>query len=142
MTQIDTVHEQLRDATGLAGILDATYRAFMTMLPAFEDLQDRGGPGFAAVVMAGTQAANGKFALHPAPSLPVKARATHPTAVGVSELATQQVARALADLGQLIVDRLGEAAVEAVNPLDRLACIEAAWHARDLSAYLGGAPPK
>jgi len=139
MTPIDTVHEQLRDASGLAGILDATYRAFITMLPAFEDLQDRGGPGFAAFVMAGTQAANGRFALHPAPSLPAAALATHPTAAGFSQLATQPVAKALADLGQLIADRLAEAYVEAVNPIDRLACIEAAWHAYDLSAFLGGA---
>jgi hypothetical protein len=142
MTPIDVVYEQLRDAVGLVGVMDATYRAFMMMLPVFEDLQDRGGPAFAAFVMAGTQAANGRLALHPAPSLSAAARATHPTGAGVSELATQPVAKALANLGQLISDRLGEAAVEAVNPLDRLACIEAAWHAHDLSAYLGGAPPR
>src|SRR5262249_27237382 len=61
VTPIDAIHEQLRDATGLAGIMDATYRAFMAMRPVFEELQDRGGPGFAAFVLAGTQAANGRF---------------------------------------------------------------------------------
>ncbi len=141
MTPIDAIHEQLREATGLIAILDATYRAFMTMLPVLEDLQNRGGPGFAAVVMAGTQAANGRFALHPAPSLSVSARAAQPTVAGVSELAAQPLAKALADLGQLINSRLAEAYVEAENPLDRLACIEAGWHAHDLSVYLGGAPP-
>lgn len=141
MNPIEASHEQLREATGLTGILDATYRAFMTMLPVFENLQDRGGPGFAAVVMAATQAANGRFALNPAPSLSASARATLPGVASVSELATQPLAKALAELGQLVNDRLAEAYVEAENPLDRLACIEAGWHAHDLSAYLGGAPP-
>jgi hypothetical protein len=141
MTPIDTVHQQLREATGLTGILDATYRAFMTMLPIFEDLQNRGGPGFAAVVMAGTQAANGRLALHPAPSLSATARATLPAVAGISESETQPLAQALAELGRLINGRLAEAYTEAENPLDRLACIEAGWHAYDLSAYLGGAPP-
>jgi hypothetical protein len=141
MTPIDAIHQQLREATGRTAILDATYRAFMTMLPVFEDLQNRGGPGFAAVVMAGTQAANGRLALHPAPSLSASARATLPVVAGVSELATQPLAKALAELGQLMNDRLAEAYVEAENPIDRLACIEAGWHAHDLSVYLGGAPP-
>jgi hypothetical protein len=142
MTPIEAIQEQLRGATRLVGILDATYRAFMTMLPVLEDLQDRGGPGFAAFVMAGTQAANGRLALHPAPSLSAAARAARPTSADVRELATQPLAKAMADLGQLIADRLGAAAVEAVNPLDRLACIEVAQHAHDLSGYLGGAPPR
>ncbi len=141
MNPIDAAHQQLREATGLTGILDATYRAFMTMLPVLEDLQDRGGPGFAAAVMAGTQAANGRLALHPAPSLSASARAAIPAVEGVSELATQPLAKALAELGRLINGRLAEAHVEAENPLDRLACIEAGWHAYDLSIYLGGAPP-
>jgi hypothetical protein len=141
MTSIDAVHEQLREATGLVGILDAAYLTFMAMLPVFENLQDRGGPGFAAVVNAGTQATNGRFALHPAPSLSASARAARPAVAGVSELATQPVAKALAGLGQLIADRLAEAYVEAADPVDRLACIEAAWLAQDLSTYLGGVPP-
>jgi hypothetical protein len=141
MTSIDTFHKQLRKATGLTGILDASYRAFMAMLPVLEDLQNRGGPGFAAVVMAGTQAANGRFALDPAPSLSASARAARPAVAGISELAAQSLAQALADLGRLINGRLAEACTEAENPLDRLACIEAGWHAYDLSVYLGGAPP-
>lgn len=141
MTPIDTVNEQLREATGLTGILDAAYRAFMTMLPIFENLKDRGGAGLAAVFNAGTQAADGRVALDPAPSLSASARAASPVVSGISELPTLPVARALADLGLLIADRLAEAYVEAVSPIDRLACIEAAWRAHDLSAYLGVAVP-
>ncbi|HET7015983.1 MAG TPA: hypothetical protein VFI65_18820 [Streptosporangiaceae bacterium] len=141
MTPIDVVHEQLRAATGVPGILDAAYRAFMTMLPVLEVLQDRGGPSFAAVVSAGTEASSGRFALDPAPSLSAAARAARPTVAGISELPIQPVAKALAELGGLINSRLAEAYVEAENPLDRLACIEAGWYAYDLSVYLGGAPP-
>ena len=70
MDQIESARARLEQATGLPAVLDAAYDAFEEMLSALEDQQDRGGGAFAAFVMSGAAAANGRDALAAAPSLP------------------------------------------------------------------------
>ena len=70
MDRIDTARARLEHASGLPAVLDAAYDAFEDMLGVIEAQQDPGGGAFAAFVMAGAAAANGRNAVAAAPSLP------------------------------------------------------------------------
>jgi hypothetical protein len=142
MDPINAARTRLERAIGLPAVLDAAYHAFDHMLGAIEDQQNPGGRAFAAFVMSGTAAANGRDALTAAPSLPravsgdlaeIMAAASHgPT--------TEDAAAVLAGLSQLLASRLNGASESSADAGDRIACAQAAHHAASICSLLGGLP--
>jgi hypothetical protein len=137
MDSLDTARQRIERATDLPAVLDASYRAFATMLAVIEQEEDRGGPLFPAFVLAGVPASSGRFALAGAPSLPVSARTGQPTPIGLPAAPADQTAAGIAKLSQLLALRLDEAALNAERTADRHACTEAARQAWALQARLG-----
>jgi hypothetical protein len=142
MDQIESARVRLEQATGLPAVLDAAYDAFEQMLPALEEQQDRGGGTFAAFVMSGTAAANGRNALAAAPSLPPASSGdlAAGTAGPSNGQAAQDAAAALAQLGQLLSTRLADASDLSADPGDKVACAQAARHAASICSLLGRTP--
>lgn len=140
MKSLAFARERMEQATDLGGVLDASYGVFMTLLDVVKEQQDRGGPLFAAFVIAGVSVAGGRFAIGEAPSL--SASALMNPALGVSDAAgsAEEMAAAIADLCRVVASRLDEVALIADDVRDRRACQDASRHARALCARLGGAP--
>ncbi len=135
MKNLDAASECIERAISLSDLLDASYNSFTLMLEVIEREQDRGGPLFAAFVMAGVPASSGRFALLTAPSFPASTRHTPPMVAGEAESA-EQAADAIARLSLILAHRLDDEAATAVNADDRTACAEAARHAWALHARL------
>jgi hypothetical protein len=142
MDQIESARVRLEQATGLAAVLDAAYDAFEQMLPALEEQQDRGGGTFAAFVMSGTAAANGRNALAAAPSLPSASSGdlAAVTAGSSRGRAAEDAAMVLAGLSQLLSTRLTAASDLSADAGDKLACAQAARHAASICSFLGRTP--
>jgi hypothetical protein len=142
MNPINVARARLDQAAGLPAILDAAYDAFEEMLRAIADQQDPVGGAFAAFVMAGAAAANGRDAVAAAPSLPPAASGDLDGAVAGSArgLLVGEAAAALARLSQLLVSRLTGASDLSADIGDRVACAQAARHAASICSLLGGAP--
>src|ERR1022692_1967030 len=70
MTWIIGAGDRLREASGLAAVLDAAYDAFEAMLPVIRACQDHAGSLFAAFGKSAASAADGRNAILLAPSLP------------------------------------------------------------------------
>lgn len=138
MNSLEMARERVERASDLVGVLDASYGAFMTLLDVVKEQQDRGGPLFAAFVIAGVSVAGGRFAIAAAPSLPASARTAPVTGAVGSPGSAAAAAAAVADLCQVIVRRLDDVALSAQDVQDRWACHEASRHARALCARLGG----
>lgn len=139
MDCIELARIRVEQAAGLTAVLDASYAAFLLLLPVLERQQDPASPWFVAFVMAGSSAAGGRFAVMDAPSLPASAlRCDIPARPYLPADAT---AAAVISLSQALAVRLGSAALAAGQAGDRDACGRAARHARDVCARLGGAPP-
>ena len=142
MDQIESARVRLEQATGLAAVLDAAYDAFEQMLRALEEQQDRGGGTFAAFVMSGTAAANGRNALAAAPSLPSASSGdlAAVTAGPSGGRAAEDAAAVLAQLSQLLSTRLSDASDLSADPRDQVACARAARHAASICSLLGRTP--
>jgi len=140
MSSLEMARERVERASDLAGVLDASYFAFMTLLDVVKEQQDRGGPLFPAFVAAGVSVACGRFAIAEAPSLAVSAHMN--AAIGGDDAASsaEKTAADIADLCRVIAHRLDDAAPTARDVRDRRACQEASRHAHALCARLGGAP--
>jgi hypothetical protein len=142
MDRIESARARVEEAIGLPAVLDAAYDAFDQMLAAITSQQDRGGATFAAFVMSGTAAANGRDALAAAPSLPPVssgdlARMASESAL---DLPTEDAAAVLAGLSQLLSRRLADASDRTADAGDRFACAQAARHAAYVCSLLGGTP--
>jgi hypothetical protein len=142
MDRIASARARVEQAIGLPAVLDAAYDAFEQLLAAITSQQDRGGAAFAAFVMSGTAAANGRDALAAAPSLPPVSSGEIASMASESalELRTQDTAAVLARLSQLLSRRLTDASDHTADAGDRLACAQAARHAADVCSLLGGTP--
>jgi hypothetical protein len=142
MDRIESARARLEQATELPAILDAAYDAFEQMLTAITSKQDRGGGAFAAFVMSGTAAANGRDALAAAPSLPPVSSGGLASMASASTLdaPTGDAAAVLAGLSQLLSRRLTDASGHTADAGDRLACAQAAHHAASVCSLLGGTP--
>ena len=142
MDQIESARVRLEQATGLPAVLDAAYDAFEEMLWALEEQEDRGGGAFAAFVMSGTAAANGRNALAAAPSLPPAPSGGLAAAAGGSSsgLAMEDAAAVLAGLSQLLFSRLANASDLSADVGDKLACAQAARYAATICSLLGRTP--
>jgi hypothetical protein len=142
MDQIESARARVEQAIGLPALLDSAYDAFEQMLAAITRQQDRGGEAFAAFVMSGTAAANGRDALAAAPSLlPVSSGDLASMASeSALDLPTADAAAVLARLSQLLARRLADASDHTADAGDRLACGQAARHAADVCSLLSGTP--
>ena len=142
MNQIESARVRLEQATALPAVLDAAYEAFEEMIWAFEEQEDRGGGAFAAYVMSGTAAANGRDALAAAPSLPLASSGdlVAVTTGRSSGLATEDAAAILARLSQMLSSRLVAASDLSADAGDRVACAQAARHAATICLLLGRTP--
>jgi hypothetical protein len=142
MSDIAAVRARLERASDLPGVLDAAYDAFEAMLPVIGGQEDRVGGGFAAFVMAGASAANGRDAVASAPSLPPAAPGSTAQAAGdpLVDVGEEEAAAVLAGLSGLLASRLLDAASWTVDAADRAACADAARHARAVWSLLAGAP--
>ena len=142
MDRIASARARVEQAIGLPAVLDAAYDAFEQLLAAITSQQDRGGGAFAAFVMSGTAAANGRDALAAAPSLPPGSSGEIASTASESapEQRTQDAAAVLARLSQLLSRRLTDAGDRTADAGDRLACAQAARHAADVCLLLGGTP--
>jgi hypothetical protein len=142
MDRIESTRARIEQATGLPAILDAAYDAFEQLLTAITSQQDRGGGTFAAFVMSGTAAANGRDALAAAPSLPPVSSGDLASTASAStlDLPTQDAAAVLGGLSHVLSRRLTDASGHTADAGDRLACAQAARHAAEACLLLGGTP--
>jgi len=142
MDQIESARARVEQAIGLPAVLDAAYDAFEQMLAAITIQQDRGGRAFAAFVMSGTAAANGRDALAAAPSLPPVSSGDLASMASEStpDQPMEDAAAGLASLSQLLSRRLTDASDHSADAGDQLACAQAARHAADVCSLLGGTP--
>jgi hypothetical protein len=144
----DGVREQLAGAEGVAAVLAAGYGAFEWMLAVLEGYEDPAGEMFAAFVMAGGAAADGRDAVAFAPSLPAvppwpPARGG-PDGLGEAAEAgpgAQEAAAAVAGVCGLLAGRLQAGAAVAAVAGDRAACAEAARYATKVQWLLTGDGP-
>ena len=141
MTWIRIASERLERAKDLPALLDAACAAFEDMLTLIQAQQDRFGDAFAAFMMAGASAARGHLAILAAPALPHPAAATIPTSGPWPGVTEREAAAALAGLSHQLAARLEDAAIGAADAGDQAACADAARHAHDVCARLGGASP-
>jgi hypothetical protein len=142
MDQIESARARVEQAIGLPAVLDAAYDAFEQMLAAITIQQNRGGRAFAAFVMSGTAAANGRDALAAAPSLPPGSSGDLASMAAESSrgLLIEDAAAGLASLSQLLSRRLTDASDHTADAGDRVACVQAARHAADVCSLIGGTP--
>jgi hypothetical protein len=142
MTGIATVSGRLRQANGLAAILDAAHDGFEGMLSALWDHIDPAEAMFIPLLMAATCAADGRDAVLFAPSLPP--HPYHPTPATRTKPgpgSVDAVAAAVAGLCELLASRLADAAACAPDRDDQAACHDAARHAREIYHLLAGTSP-
>ena len=141
MTRMALAQEHLEQAGDLAAVLDAAYEAFEAMLAVINDSQDPASGLFAAFVMAGAAAANGRDAVGFAPSLPTRPQHRGASGEGTTSGASPEVtARGVAALSHLTAARLTPMAGSASRSGDRTACQAAARYAREICQLLGGGP--
>ena len=143
MTSIPRTQQRLQDAAGLAAILDAAYDAFEDMLQAIRAHEDPASGAFAAFIMAGASAADGRDAILFAPSLPPGQGNSTPAGddEGPAGESAASIADAAAGLCRLLAARLTEAWETAADPGDRAACADAVCCAESIHGLLGGSGP-
>ena len=140
MTWIISAGDRLREASGLAAVLDAAYDAFEGMLPVIVACQGHAGSLFAAFGKSEVSAAEGRNAILLAPSLPSCCLHETPAPGDKSHRGedVEIIAAGLAAVTVLLADRLAQAAKSAPDYRDRAACRSAARRARDIHALLTG----
>ena len=132
--------EHLRHATGLAAILDAACDAFEQILAVIGDHEDTGAVDI-PLVLAATQAANGRDTLLFAPSLPPH-RLHQPQQTGEPpRLGAANITAAVAELSMLLATELAHAARTVAAGPDQAACQDAASYARAIRGLLAGTGP-
>ena len=140
MTWIISAGDRLREASGLAAVLDAAYDLFEGMLPVIGACQDGAGGLFAAFGKSAALAAEGRNAILLAPSLPSRCLHEKPAPTEDSRCGedVESIAACLAAVSLLLADRLTQAAKSAPDYRDRAACRSAARRARDIHGLLTG----
>jgi hypothetical protein len=143
MTFLISARDRLKQAAGLAAVLDAAYDAFESMRLAFRVHEDPASRLFAAFLMAAAAAADGRDAVAFAPSIPPRRRhgAARDGQGPPGEYSAERFADEAAGLSQVVAACLARAAGSASDPCDRDACEQAARCAREICDLLGGAGP-
>ena len=156
---------RLRQATGLAAVLDAASDSFEEILAVIGDHEDTTAAVDIPLVMAATQAANGRDALLFAPSLPPRrvhqrrpetAQSPWPDAAAFSDQHPQRrnprrlhrqatgapgIAAAVAALSMPLATHLAHTARTIATGADRAACQDAAGYAQAICGLLARAGP-
>jgi hypothetical protein len=140
MNPTPIIRQRLEDARDLAEILTAAYDAFDEMLSAFDRYENGPGPFYAALIMAGPAAADGRNTIGMAPSLPPPERDRPRPPEPVNEPPAQEVADAVAGLAALAARKL-RAAAAATSDADRSACLQAAQYADEVRGFMTGTGP-
>ena len=130
----DRVHE----ARGLPAVMDAACDAFEAILALIGGYEDGTGELVAPLLLAATQAANGRDALLFAPSLPPHSR--HPPQPGHQQQggSAGDLSTAVTSLSRLLAARLARTATVTAGA-DRAACHDAARYATQIQDLLAGA---
>jgi hypothetical protein len=136
MNSITASHRYLGAATGIRRILCAGYDAFEVMRAVLRHHQEDDQAAFAAFVLAGNAAANGRDCIAFAPSVP--AAAPSASADVLDGASVTDVAVAVAALAGDVAARLAAAVPAATHPGDRAACEHAAAHAAEICDLLDG----
>ena len=141
MTRLTAAGDRFGQARDLAPVLDAACDAFEEILAVIGDYEDASDALVVPLLLAATQAANGRDAVLFAPSLP--ARRLHQLRVGeeLERGSAQDVIAAVAGLCQLLASGLARTAAAVADGADRAACRDAARHARQIHALLTGSGP-
>src|SRR6266566_10005777 len=130
----------LEEAADLAAVLSDAYEAFEGMLLVIRAHEGRAEGMFAAFVMSAVSAANGRDAVAAAPSLPRIGGGIHAPAGGdlAASATVEEITRDLASLGQVLADRLTDAARSAPDRADRAACAAATRDAGNIYLLFSG----
>jgi hypothetical protein len=141
MRRLTAAGDRFGQARDLAQVLDAACEAFEEILAVIGDHEDASDALVVPLLLAATQAANGRDAVLFAPSLP--ARRLHQLRVGeeLERGSAQDVIAAVTGLAQLLAVGLAHAADAVADGADRAACLDAARHARAVHALLTGSGP-
>jgi hypothetical protein len=137
MRQIQDMQARVRAACGTVDILGAGWDAFTLLLDTCEAGVGLSSGLFAAFAFAAAAASRGRLMLESAPSLPPGAGNQASRAAFVKH-DLDQAAGALAGLAAALGQRLGEAAVAAVDVGDRAASLDAAAEAVRVAELLSG----
>jgi hypothetical protein len=141
MRRLTAAGDRFGQARDLASVLDAACEAFEEILAVIGDHEDASDALVVPLLLAATQAANGRDAVLFAPSLP--ARRLHQLRVGeeLERGSAQDVIAAVTGLAQLLAVGLAHAADAVADGADRAACQDAARHARQIHVLLTGSGP-
>jgi hypothetical protein len=134
--------DRFGQARDLAQVLDAACEAFEEILAVIGGHEDASDGLVVPLLLAATQAANGRDAVLFAPSLP--ARPLHqPLGVGeeLERGSAQDVISAVTGLCQLLASGLAHTAAGVADGADRAACRDAARHAQQIHVLLTGSGP-
>ena len=135
------IRQRLEGARDLAEILTAAHDAFDEILSAFDRYENGPGPFYAALIMAGPAAADGRNTIGMALSLPPPERDGPLPPEPVNELSAQEVADAVAGLAALAARTLRIAAAAVNSPADRSTCVQAAQYADEVRGLMTGTGP-
>ena len=141
MRRLTAAGDRFGQARDLAAVLDAACDAFEEILAVIGDYEDASDALVVPLLLAATQAANGRDAVLFAPSLP--ARRLHQLRVGeeLERGSAQDITAGVAGLCQLLASELAHTAATAAAAADRAACQDAARHAQAAHALLTGTGP-
>jgi hypothetical protein len=141
MKRLTVAGDRFGQARDLAAVLDAACEAFEEILAVIGDYEDASDALVVPLLLAATQAANGRDAVLFAPSLP--AGRLHQLGVGeeLERGSAQDVIAAVTGLCQMLASGLARTADAAANAADRAACQDAARHAQQIQALLTRSGP-
>jgi len=126
MPEISSITTRLRDADSLPDTLPAAFDAFEAIRRLARGYEDTVPALFAAFMTTADAAVDGREAITIAPSLPPDRCGGAGVSMPQAVVPVEEIAGALAGLGELLTDRLWRAAELAATAADRAACAEAA----------------
>ena len=141
MNPTPLIRQRLEEARSLAEILSACYDAFDEMLSAFDHYENGRGPFYAALIMAGPAAADGRNTIGVAPSFPPPDRDGPRRPEPANAPGAQEVADSVAVIATLVAGKLRVAAAAATFAADRSACVQAALYADEVRGFMTGEGP-
>jgi len=141
MKRLTAAGDRFHHARDLAPVLDAACDAFEEILSVIGGYEDTTDSVDVPLLLAATQAANGRDAVLFAPSLPAR-RLHQPEQVGELERpSAADITAAVAALSLLLSCGLAHTAGTVAAAADRAACQDGARHARAVHDLLTGGGP-
>jgi hypothetical protein len=142
MRRLTAAGDRFGQARDLASVLDAACDAFEEILAIIGDYEDASDSLAVSLLLAATQAANGRDAVLFAPSLPPR-RLHQVERIGEEPErgSAQDITSAVLSLCQLLASRLAHTAAAVADVDDQAACRDSAHRARQIQALLSGSGP-